>query len=269
MNIYREIVKAQEEKKDFALVTIVKAEGSTPRGEDAKMIVLYTGESIGTIGGGELEAKVMKDAKSAIEKGTSILKEYKLDDCKPESLAMKCGGDIQVFIEVHKPQPRLVIIGAGHVGKALSDIASLLDFNIIVVDDRAEWANIERFPKASDILVSENISEILEEMVIGQDSYVVIATRGHEYDKDALGLVIKKKAKYIGMIGSRNKVKSVFDQLQEEGYSKEELKDVYSPIGLDLGGETPEEIAISILAEIMKIRYSRDGSSLSSRRDCL
>lgn len=269
MNIYREIVKVQEEKKDFALVTIVKAEGSTPRGEDAKMIVLYTGESIGTIGGGELEAKVIEDAKSAIEKGTSILQEYMLDDRKPEGLAMKCGGDIQVFIEVHKPRPRLVIIGAGHVGKALSDMASLLDFNIIVVDDRAEWANRERFPQASDILVSENISEILEDMIIGQDSYAVIATRGHAHDKDALGSVLKKKTKYIGMIGSRKKVKAVFDQLQEEGYLKEDLKEVHSPIGLDLGGESPEEIAVSILAEILKIRYSRDGSSLSSRRACL
>lgn len=269
MSIYKEILKAQEEKKDFAVVTIVKARGSTPRAQDAKMLVLGDGESIGTIGGGELEARAVEDARAAIISGKSVLREYKLDDGKQDGLAMKCGGDVGIFIEVHNSRPSLIIAGAGHVGKALSQAASLLDFDIVVLDDRAEWANRERYPQVSEVLACKSIPKALEDMDMPENSFVVVATRGHMHDKEALAAVLKKNVKYIGMIGSYRKVKEIFTQLQKEGYTGKDLEKVYSPIGLDIGGEKPEEIAVSIMAEILKVMYSRDGKSLSWGRDSL
>jgi xanthine dehydrogenase accessory factor len=267
--IYSHIVKAQQQKRDFAVVTIVKAQGSTPRGEDAKMLVYSNGERLGTIGGGELEASAVCDARTAIANNRSALVEYRLDDRDEEGLGMKCGGDVQVFIEVHRSRPRLIIAGAGHVGKALCDAACLLDFEIVVIDDRVEWANRERFTGAAEVLACESISKMLKDMELTEESFVVIATRGHMHDKEALAAVLGKKVKYIGMIGSYQKVKQIFTQLREEGFKKEELERVYSPVGLDIGGEKPEEIAISILAEMQKVRYSRGGGSLSTGKDRL
>lgn len=266
MNIFKEIVKAQEEKRDFAVVTIVKAEGSTPRGESAKMLVFPDGSSFGTVGGGILEARAIQEALKAIEKGKSTLVEYSLDDEKEEGLPMKCGGDVQLFIEVFKEKPQLIIVGAGHVGRALCRIASMLDFDITVIDDRKEWANRDRFPGASNIIVEKDMAKIFESIQTGNNTYVVIATRGHMHDKEALAAALKRETRYIGMIGSPRKVKEVFAQLMGEGFQKEVLERVYSPIGLDIGGETPEEIAVSIIAEILMVKYNRSGDSLSRRR---
>lgn len=266
MNIFREILKAQEKNRDFALVTIVKAEGSTPRREKAKMLVFPDGNALGTIGGGVLEARAIKDAQEAIRRGESMLVEYSLDDGKERSLPMKCGGDVQLFIEVFKSKPRLFIVGAGHIGKALSSIAAMLGFEITVIDDRKEWANQQRFPEAN-VLIKKDMSRAFDDIETDEQSFIVIATRGHVHDKAALSSVLHKKAAYIGMIGSRKKVKEVFRQLMDEGFDRELLEKVYSPIGLDLGAETPEEIAVSIIAEILKVKNSTKGDSLSSRRN--
>jgi xanthine dehydrogenase accessory factor len=267
MNIYKEILRAQDEKKDFAVVTIVKAEGSTPRSANAKMMVFPDGKTIGTIGGGELESRAVREARNAIKRGSSALVEYSLDDRKEEGLSMKCGGDVMLHIEVFKAKPQLFIIGAGHVGRALNNIASMLDFEITVIDDRDEWANEDRFPAASNILVKEDMSKALDDIEVGEDDFIVIATRGHSHDKEALSNALKKKARYVGMIGSEKKVEEVFRQLTGEGVEKELLEKVRSPIGLDLGGETPEEIAVSIVAEILTVKYGRSGRPLFHRRN--
>jgi len=267
VNIFEEIIKAQRAKRDFAVATVVKAEGSAPRRDTAKMLVFADGSTIGTIGGGVLEAKVISDAREALKKGESRLVRYGLDQEKEGSLPMICGGDMEIFIEAYKTKPQLIIAGAGHVGKALSTMAAFIGFEITVIDDRKEWANRERFPEANEIIVTPDMAKGLEDCSIGDDSYIVIATRGHSNDKEALKGALKRDARYVGMIGSTNKVKEVFRQFIEEGTDRGTLEKVHAPIGLDLGGQTPEEIALSILAEILMVKNNATGKPLSFKRD--
>ncbi|MDI6706581.1 MAG: XdhC/CoxI family protein [Bacillota bacterium] len=263
MNIIEEILKAQKLKKHFAVVTIVETEGSTPRNENAKMLVFSDGRCQGTIGGGVLENQAIQEAQEAIKRRKSTLVKYRLHEGEGESLPMKCGGNVQLFIEVFTPKPALVIVGAGHVGKALSEVAKMLNFEITIIDDREEWADKDRFPGGTNVLVKKDMTKAFDNIEIDVDTCIVIATRGHGYDKEALSAALKLKASYIGMIGSNKKVRETFQQLINEGFDAELLKKVYSPIGLDLGAETPEEIAVSIMAEILKVRNNAKGGSLS------
>jgi xanthine dehydrogenase accessory factor len=266
-NIFEEIVKAQKAKRDFAVATVVKAEGSAPRRDTAKMLVFSDGSSIGTVGGGVLEARIIRDAREAIKKGESRLVRYGLDEQKESGLPMMCGGDVEIFIEAYKARPQLIIAGAGHVGKALSAMGAVLGFGITVIDDRKEWANKDRFPEAEEVIVTADMTKGLEDCNISEDTYIVIATRGHNHDKEALKGALKRNARYVGMIGSPNKVKEVFNQLVKEGIDRGTLEKVHAPIGLDLGGQTPEEIALSILAEILMVKNNATGKPLCFRRD--
>jgi len=263
MNIIEEVLKAQKQRKHFAVVTIVETEGSTPRNENAKMVVFDSGKCIGTIGGGALENRAIEEAREAIKRRKSALVEYSLHGENGESLPMKCGGNVRLFIEVYTPRPCLLIAGAGHVGKALCEIASMLGFEVTIIDDREEWADRERFPEGTKVMVKKDMAKVFDDIETSSDTFIVIATRGHEYDIEALLSALKKKVSYIGMIGSRKKVSEIFRQLIDKGIARELLRNIYSPIGLDIGAETPEEIAISILAEILKIRNNTKGNSLS------
>lgn len=264
MDIYVEVVKAQKQKKNFALLTVVKTEGAVPRHESSKMLVFPDGSIIGTIGGGAVEARAIEDAKDAIRKKESILNEYNLHKSSDNNLDTMCGGSVQVFIEVHNSRPHLIICGAGHVGKALSSLASTLNFEITVVDNRDEWANTERFPEADNIVVQEGISSAIKSLPITEDTYIVIATWGHKHDKTALESALGTNARYIGMMGSREKITEIFEQIRSEGIEENLLNDIYTPIGLDLKAETPQEIALSIMAEIMMVKNNASGQSLSS-----
>lgn len=263
MSIIEEVLKAQKQRKHFAVVTIVETEGSTPRNENAKMIVFASGKCLGTIGGGALENRAIKDAREAIIKRKSLLKEYSLHEGDGESLPMKCGGNVRLFIEVYTPGPSLLIAGAGHVGKALCEMASILGFEVTIIDDREEWANMDRFPEGTKVLVKKDMAKVFDDIETSSDTFIVVATRGHEYDKEALLSALKNKVSYIGMIGSTKKVSEIFQQLIDKGVARELLRNIYSPIGLDIGAETPEEIAVSILAEILKVRNNTKGNSLS------
>ena len=252
-DIYQEIVKIRAEGGEAALVTIISAIGSTPREEGAKMLVRADGSILGTIGGGSLEAQVCNKALEVIRKGKPQRLHFRLKE--GEEPGMICGGDLEVFIEPILSSPTLHIFGGGHISLPLVKIGKLLGFKIAVIDDRTEFANPQRFPEA-ELILAEDFTKAFSELKIDKSSYIVIVTRGHQYDELALEWALGREAKYIGMIGSKTKNKAVFSHLLARGISQELLDKVHAPIGLEIHAQTPEEIAISILAEIVKVRRS-------------
>lgn len=239
-----------------ALVTIVRAQGSTPQRVGSKMLVYADGRTVGTIGGGCYEHDAFGKARQAILTGTPALVRYELSDDFAEENGLICGGQMEVYIEPLAASPRLYVIGAGHVGWYLARLAQEAGFRIHVVDDREKFANAERFPGAAEIVV-DNIPAWLESADLPAEAYVAIITRGHQHDLSALRALAGRPLRYLGMIGSRAKVTRVYDALTSEGVNAEALKAVHAPIGLDLGAVTPAEIAVSILAEMIAVRHGR------------
>jgi xanthine dehydrogenase accessory factor len=250
--IYEAILEATRRGDSLALATIVKATGSTPRQAGTKMLVYPDGSIVDTIGGGSLEANVITEAQAALGEGKPRLVRYELRDSEVGDPGI-CGGEAEIFIDVINPHPTVLVVGAGHVGRSIAVLSSFLGFRTVVLDDRAEFANAERLPQADEIIVGD-IGEELARFNITPQTHVVIVTRGHEHDRDALRRAVSSPAAYIGMIGSRRKVKMVFDELQKDGVTTEALAAVHAPIGLDIQAETPEEIALSIMAEIVMVR---------------
>jgi len=254
-DIYQEIVRIRAEGEEAALVTIVSASGSTPREEGAKMLVKADGSILGTIGGGSLEAQIIEEAIKVIGQGKPKQLHFSLTAKKVEEAGMLCGGELEVFIEPILTIPTLYIFGGGHISLPLTRMGKLLGFKIAVIDDRAEFANTDRFPEA-DTILAEDFSKSFPKLKIDKSSYIVIVTRNHQYDDIVLEWAVGTKAKYIGMIGSKAKTKAVFSHLLAKGIAKEQLARVHAPIGLEINAQTPEEIAVSILAEIVKVRRS-------------
>jgi xanthine dehydrogenase accessory factor len=254
-DIYQEIVRIKEKGEEAALVTIVSATGSTPREEGAKMLVRPDGTIIGTIGGGNLEAQVINEAVGVIKQGKPKRLHMNLTAKEAEETGMICGGDLEVFIEPILTAPTMYIFGGGHISLPLAQMGKLLGFKIAIIDDRAEFASTKRFPEAEMVLAGD-FSKAFSKLKIDKTSYIVIVTRGHQNDELVLEWAVGTPAQYIGMIGSQTKVKTVFSHLLAKGVSKGRLDSVYSPIGLEIGAQTPEEIAVSILAEIIKVRRS-------------
>jgi xanthine dehydrogenase accessory factor len=254
-DIYQEIVRIKEKGEEAALVTIVSATGSTPREEGAKMLVKPDGTIAGTIGGGSLEAQVIEEAVGVIKQGKPKRLHMSLTAKEAEEAGMICGGDLEVFIEPILTAPTIYIFGGGHISLPLAQMGKLIGFKIAVIDDRAEFANAERFPEAEMVLAGD-FTKAFSKLKIDKTSYIVIVTRGHQNDELVLEWAVGTPVKYIGMIGSQTKVKTVFSHLLAKGVSKETLDNIHSPIGLAIGAQTPEEIAVSILAEIIKVRRS-------------
>lgn len=251
-DIYQEIVKVKEEGKEAALVTIVSATGSTPREEGAKMLVKPDGTIAGTIGGGGLEAQVIEEAVGVIKLGKPKHLHMSLTAKEAGEAGMICGGDLEVFIEPILTTPTMYIFGGGHISLSLAQMGKLLGFKIAIIDDRAEYASAERFPEAEMVLAGD-FTKAFSKLKIDKTSYIVIVTRGHQHDELVLEWAVGTPAKYIGMIGSQTKVKTTFTHLLAKGVSQKTLDSVHSPIGLEIGAQTPEEIAVSILAEIIKV----------------
>jgi len=248
-DILKEVIRMEQQGQPGALVTLIDSQGATPRHDVARMIVYENKQTLGTIGGGVLEATATKKAIESIEKKEVIRWSENLSQ-----LGMQCGGNVFVLIEPIGVKPLLIIFGAGHVGQEVANYARNLDFYIAVVDDRAEYANKENFPMAKLIVNSFN-PEDWTELTFNKNSYCVIVTRGHSHDKAVLRELINYDVQYLGMIGSKVKVNKVKqDLVNEEGISQDKIDRVYSPIGLEIGSETPAEIAISILAQVIKIR---------------
>jgi xanthine dehydrogenase accessory factor len=256
--VHRELYDLLERHKAVALATVVRAVGSTPRAAGAKMIVLPDGSSRHSIGGGRFEALVVEEAMRLIrDGGEPALKSYPFRPEGPGSFGSVCGGEAEVFIEVLRRAPRLVIVGGGHCGLALARAAAGLDFRVWVIEDRPDFARPERFDgiRVERVLCAgEGFGDL---PALEPDDFVVLVSRGHETDRLALGRLAGRPLAYLGMIGSQRRVRTVLDELRTSGASEEALKRVRAPIGLEIGAETPEEIAISILAEIIKARRLR------------
>jgi len=256
--LYKKMAELAADGKAFVLATVVESFGSTPRKAGAKMIVLEDGSTIDTVGGGKVELQVVEDALEALKRGISRTVKYELRTSGEHALGMECGGETTVFLEVNKAAQTLVVAGAGHIAQRLTPMAKLLDFNVIVVDNRPEYADYVNLPSADQVICGHpaNLPELV---ALDRNSYVVIVTHGHLHDKDTLEAVLSADVAYIGMIGSQNKVRVVLEQLLAEGADPERVARVHSPIGLDLGGGTPGEIAVSILSEIIALRHGRLG----------
>lgn len=262
INILEMIQREVGNNKSIALLMLTNIDGSTPRKEGSMMIVLEDGSTHDTIGGGKLELVSIHKAKECLKKGISKKYIFDLND-EEGSLGMQCGGQAEVFIKVFKPDNKLLIVGGGHIALELNKLGKLLDFHTVIFEDREEYCNNERFPDADELILG-NIEDKLKEYPIAKDCYIVIITRGHAYDEVALKAVLNRDTAYIGMIGSKNKTKYVMDNMINEGFEKEILENVYAPIGLNIGGNEPNEIALSIISEIAVVK---NGGSLKHMKD--
>ncbi len=345
--IFEKIPTSLEAKQPIAYCVVVEAEGSTPRGPGAKMLVFPDSEIVGTVGGGRVEAKTIEQAKKLMRSGGTKLLEFQLDEEVYDDEGQICGGKmkifvdtphipaeaelflnlqkllddkipvalatvvkseltnltkegvkllinsngeriagdlaskvlefevsreakkaletsqprmlkyqndaIEVYIEPMQPLPTLLIAGAGHIGQAVAKLGKMVDFEVVVVDDRADFASRQKFPDV-DKITADDIAKTLGEFPIDNSTYIVIVTRGHKNDEEALYSVIKSKARYIGMIGSSRKIKVVYDNLKKKGISQEQLSRVFAPIGLNINSQTVPEIAVSIVAQLIQIR---------------
>jgi xanthine dehydrogenase accessory factor len=225
----------------------------------AKMLVFGDGRLVGTIGGGCYENDAFGKARESILSRRPQLVHYELDDDFAQETGLICGGQMSVYIEPIEPSPELYVIGAGHVGFSLANLAHEVGFRVNVVDDREKFANRERFPNAENV-VNEDIPTWLGRTHLPQHAYVVVVTRGHTNDLDAVRALAPRDLRYLGLIGSRAKVARIYEQLREEGTRTETLAHIHAPIGLDIGAVTPEEIAVSILAELIAVKHGKAGS---------
>lgn len=254
LTIFQKIEELRQKNIPAALVTVIKTSGSVPRGVGAKMIVQIDGQIHGTIGGSSVEALVIKEAQGAIRSGQAQLVSHDLFDEDKQATGMVCGGTMDLFIDPIQVSERIYIFGGGHVGFHVASLAKKVGFDYVVIDDRAEFASEERFPDALNLIVDDP-GIVARDLEVTNNDYVVIVTRGHKDDYHVLRGIIKKPARYIGMIGSKTKRHQIFDKLQTaDGISDDVLTEIHSPIGIDIGAETPEEIAVSIVAELIKIR---------------
>jgi xanthine dehydrogenase accessory factor len=254
--VFVALAEALQRGEGVALVTIVASTGSTPQRVGAKMLVYSDGRTVGTIGGGCYENDAFWKAREAIKSRKPVNVKYELSDDFAEESGLICGGQMEVFIEPVEPAPDVYVFGAGHVGYFLARMAHETGFRVHVIDDREKFASTERFPSGVDVIV-DDIPAWLENHTIPPTAYAVIVTRGHRHDLDALRTLCGKGLRYVGLIGSRAKVKRIFDALLEEGLSREALAGVHAPIGLDIGAITPQEIAVSILAELIAVKHGK------------
>ncbi|MEW6717708.1 MAG: XdhC/CoxI family protein [Chloroflexota bacterium] len=253
--IFKALSELQDKQLSAALCTIIHAQGSTPRQVGSKMLVFPDGSYVGSVGGGEMEARVIAEAKQALIDGKPRKLEYRLSDPQRGDPGV-CGGQLEVFVDPILPRPAIVVVGGGHVGKAVAHLAFWLGFRVVVSDDRPEFCTPEAIPEGEAFFPGP-LSELPGKMEITPQTYFVLVTRGVQVDVEALPALLRTPAGYIGVIGSRRRWETTQGQLREVGVSEEQLKRVRSPIGLDIHAETPEEIAVSILAEI--IRSHRGG----------
>ncbi len=250
------LTRALERGEMAALVTIVAAHGSTPQRVGAKMLVFADGRTVGTIGGGCYENDAFWKAREALKTRRARVVHYELSDDLAEESGLICGGQMDVFIEPIEPAPRLYIIGAGHVGYQLGQIAPTVGFRLHVVDDRQKFANHERFAAADEVVV-EDVAEWVRTAAIPESAFVVVLTRGHRQDFDVLRGLADKVLRYVGLIGSRAKVARLTDALIADGVSTDWLRQLHAPIGFDIGAISPEEIAVAILAELIAVRRGK------------
>jgi xanthine dehydrogenase accessory factor len=257
MDLFEEVLRLRRAGQRAVMATIVHTNGSIPSFESSRMLVREDGSILGTIGGGCVEAEVWAAAKDVLKAEAPRKMTFNLNNEASYDNGLICGGTLEVFVEPILPQPTLYIFGGGHVSMALAAAAHTAGFNIGVIDDREQFANLERFPMATEVYTS--YEEAYEKIKPNASSYLVIVTRGHRDDMRVLGWAVGTEARYIGMIGSKRKVLSVYKALEQEGIDPHKFDDVHAPVGLDIGALTPYEIAISIAAELIAVRRGAAG----------
>ncbi len=253
MDLYEEIVRLRKDGRRGAVATIVNVRGSIPSFKTAKMLVRDDGSIVGTIGGGCVEAEVWQAAREVMESERPRNLTFDLNQDPKYDTGLVCGGTLEIFVEPILPAADLYIFGAGHVASSLYQVARLAGFDVTVVDDREAYANRERFPEAQHV-IAEDFDKAAAELSPGESSYIVIVTRGHHDDMRMLRWAVQTPARYIGMIGSKRKTIGIFKELQKEGMAAYLFDRVHAPVGLDIGAITPEEIAVSITAELIASR---------------
>ena len=255
--VFAALGEALSRGEEAALVTIVSSNGSTPQRVGAKMLVFGDGRIVGTVGGGCYEHDAIGRARQVLASRKAVTVKYDLNDDFAEETGLVCGGQMEVFIEPIEASPAVYIFGAGHVGYYLAKMAHDAGFGVHVIDDRAAFANAERFPFAASVVV-DDIPGWLERTTIPASAYAVIVTRGHRNDLDALRALAPRDLRYIGLIGSRAKVARLYEQLlSDTNVDPARLERIHAPIGLDLGAVTPQEIAVSITAELIAVRRGK------------
>jgi len=253
MDLYEEIVRLRKEGRRGALATIVNVRGSIPSFKTAKLLVRDDGSIVGTIGGGCVEAEVWQAAREVMESERPRTLTFDLNQDPKYDTGLVCGGTLEIFVEPILPPADLYIFGAGHVAASLYKVARIAQFDVTIVDNREAYANRERFPEAQQI-IAEDFDQAAASLAPSESSYIVIVTRGHRDDMRMLRWAVQTPARYVGMIGSKRKTIAIFKELQAEGLPANLFDRVHAPIGLDIGAITPEEIAISIMAELIAKR---------------
>jgi xanthine dehydrogenase accessory factor len=263
-SIYSALSELETTHQPAALCTVIKTSGSTPRHSTSKMLVYPNGEILGTVGGGELENRVRNEALDSLKDGQPRLLSYYMNDPSRGDVGV-CGGQVEVFVEPILTHQVLVVLGGGHVGKAVAHLAKWLGYHVVVSDDRPEFCNPEAIPEA-DEFHNVQMAELPLHMKITEQTTLILTTRGNNIDVAGLPALLETKAGYIGVIGSRKRWSETVKSLNELGISDEQLKAVHSPMGLGIGAETPEEIAVSIMAEVLMLRTKASGKHMKDPR---
>lgn len=260
MDIIGKLAESIRDGKPVVLCTVVESKGSTPRHQGSKMLVFPSGKILGTVGGGEIENRVIAEAQAALQAGKSRIIRYDMID-PAKGDAGVCGGQVEVYVEPYLPAPLVLIIGGGHVGKAVAHVAKWLGFRVTVSDDRTELCTPELIPDADQFLVCE-MADIPKRLEIDDQTYIILTTRGMVVDVPGLAPLLDTQAAFIGVIGSKRRWTMTRKELISQGVSEEKLDRVHSPVGLELNAETPEEIGISIMAEVIMLRNVGSGKSM-------
>ena len=263
-SIYQALAELEKNNGSAALCTVTSSEGSTPRHVGSKMLVYPGGSFIGTVGGGEMEQRVIHEALAALDDGRPRHVHYNMID-PARGDPGTCGGQVEIFVEPILPAPLIVVIGAGHVGKAVVHLAKWLGFRVAVSDDRVEFCNAESTPDA-DAYYPVAMDELPKHITIDKRTVFILTTRGSAIDAAGLTPLLDSPAAYIGVIGSKRRWMTTVKALKDKGVSEEKIAKVHSPIGLELQAETPEEIAVSIMAEVMMVKDKGTGKSMISEK---
>ncbi|NPV68318.1 MAG: XdhC family protein [Anaerolineae bacterium] len=259
-DLFKLLQQAQEKGEDVALATVVRTQGSVPRHAGSKMIVWLGGRIAGTVGGGMLESKVIEAAQQVIATARPDLLTYRMNDMAAGDVGV-CGGTVEVFIEPMLPPPTVLVIGCGHVGKEVAALAKWVGYRVLVSDDRADLCTPSHIPDMDGYYVTP-AAELAKHIPITSQTYVAAMTRGQTVDVELLPVLLASPARYIGLIGSRRRWALTAEAMRQAGFSDEQLARVHAPVGLELRAETPREIAVSVVAEIIMVQHGGDGRSM-------
>lgn len=248
--VLQSIIEGLSNGRKMALVTIISSDGSTPRKNGSMMSVNENGDIVGSVGGGKIEGVVIDSAVKCLKSGQGEVFAYDLSE--RGKVQMICGGKVEGYIKVFEPKPNLIILGGGHISQNICRLTDHMNFRRIVIEDREEFEKYDAFKNIEEFIVASNINEVGN--INFDNSYIVIVTRGHKSDSYWVKELINKNYNYLGVVGSMKKSLQLKDILSNEGISKDMIESIHTPIGLDISDGTPEEIAVSILSEILLVK---------------